>query len=73
MFHGDATLWPNLTGGGVIDLLTGLRGAADERLRNEFIEEFDFDPRQKVRTYSKGYRQKVAELRRGRRPDVRGS
>lgn len=41
---GDVTLWPNLTGGEVIDLLAGLRGGADERLRRELIEEFDFDP-----------------------------
>lgn len=29
---GDVSLWPNLSGGQVIDLLTGLRGGADERL-----------------------------------------
>jgi len=57
---GDVTLWPNLTGGEVIDLLAGLRGGADEILRRELIDEFELDPRKKARTYSKGNRQKVA-------------
>jgi ABC-2 type transport system ATP-binding protein len=57
---GDVTLWPNLTGGEVIDLLAGLRGGADEGLRRQLIDEFDFDPRKKARTYSKGNRQKAA-------------
>jgi ABC-2 type transport system ATP-binding protein len=57
---GDVTLWPNLTGGEVIDLLAGLRGGADEILRRELVDEFELDPRKKARTYSKGNRQKVA-------------
>ena len=57
---GDVTLWPNLTGGEVIDLLAGLRGGADENLRRQLIDEFDFDPGKKARTYSKGNRQKAA-------------
>jgi ABC-2 type transport system ATP-binding protein len=57
---GDVTFWPNLSGGEVIDLLAGLRGGADEILRRQLIEEFDFDPRRKARTYSKGNRQKAA-------------
>lgn len=57
---GDVSLWPNLSGGEVIDLLTGLRGGADEKLRRDLIEEFEFDPQKKARTYSKGNRQKVA-------------
>src|SRR5919106_2503919 len=35
---GDVTLWPNLTGGEVIDLLAGLRGGADESLRRQLID-----------------------------------
>ncbi|BBE24163.1 hypothetical protein MN0502_30460 [Arthrobacter sp. MN05-02] len=45
---GDVSLWPNLSGGEVIDLLTGLRGGVDERLRRELIDEFDLDPRRKA-------------------------
>ena len=43
---GDVNLWPNLSGGEVIDLLGRLRGG--------------LDPKKKGRTYSKGNRQKVA-------------
>jgi ABC-2 type transport system ATP-binding protein len=57
---GDVTLWPNLTGGEVIDLLGRLRGGLDPKRREELVERFDLDPRKKGRTYSKGNRQKVA-------------
>ncbi|WP_305785909.1 ABC transporter ATP-binding protein [Symbioplanes lichenis] len=57
---GDVTLWPNLSGGEVIDLLGRLRGGVDRRRRDELLERFDLDPRKKARTYSKGNRQKVA-------------
>jgi ABC-2 type transport system ATP-binding protein len=57
---GDVTLWPNLTGGEVIDLLGRLRGGLDPRRRAELLERFELDPRKKGRTYSKGNRQKVA-------------
>jgi len=65
---GDVTLWPNLTGGEVIDLLAGLRGGADEDLRRQLIDEFDFDPRKKAQTYSKGNRQKAALIAAFARP-----
>ena len=57
---GDVALWPNLTGGQVLDALAGLRGARDRARENDLIERFDVDPSKKVRTYSKGNRQKVA-------------
>ena len=57
---GDVTLWPNLSGGEVIDLLGRLRGGLDQRRRDELLERFDLDPRKKGRAYSKGNRQKVA-------------
>ncbi|WP_171586901.1 ABC transporter ATP-binding protein [Arthrobacter sp. 260] len=65
---GDVSLWPNLSGGEVIDLLTGLRGGADETQRSRLIDEFEFDPRRKTRTYSKGNRQKVALIAAFARP-----
>lgn len=65
---GDVNLWPNLSGGEVIDLLTGLRGGADERLRGRLIDEFEFDPRRKARTYSRGNRQKAALIAAFARP-----
>ena len=57
---GDVNLWPNLSGGEIIDLLGRLRGGLDERRRADLIEQFDLDPTKKARTYSKGNRQKVA-------------
>lgn len=57
---GDVTLWPKLTGGEAIDLLTRLRGGADPARRAELLDAFDLDPTKKARTYSKGNRQKVA-------------
>ncbi len=57
---GDVTLWPNLTGGEVIDLLGRLRGGLDPQRRADLLERFDLDPRKKSRSYSKGNRQKVA-------------
>jgi ABC-2 type transport system ATP-binding protein len=57
---GDVTLWPNLSGGEVIDLLGRMRGGLDKRRKAELLERFDLDPRKKGRTYSKGNRQKVA-------------
>ncbi|WP_185995224.1 ABC transporter ATP-binding protein [Nocardioides campestrisoli] len=57
---GDVTLWPNLTGGEVIDLLGRMRGGLDEQRRADLLERFALDPTRKARTYSKGNRQKVA-------------
>ncbi|MEV6105445.1 ABC transporter ATP-binding protein [Streptomyces sp. NPDC051940] len=57
---GDVELWPNLTGGEAIDLLSRLRGGLDKARRDELIERFDLDPTKKGRAYSKGNRQKVA-------------
>src|SRR5262245_62129473 len=63
---GDVTLWPNLSGGEVIDLLGRLRGnggsngKVDKQRRTELLERFELDPTKKCRTYSKGNRQKVA-------------
>ena len=57
---GDVALWPNLTGGQVIDLLGNLRGGLNERRRAELLERFQLDPTKKGRAYSKGNLQKVA-------------
>jgi ABC-2 type transport system ATP-binding protein len=57
---GDVALWPNLSGGEVIDLLGRLRGGLSKQRRADLLERFDLDPRKKGRAYSKGNRQKVA-------------
>jgi ABC-2 type transport system ATP-binding protein len=56
---GDAALWPSLTGEETLHLFAQLHGYVDEKYRVELMERFDFDPRKKVRAYSKGNRQKV--------------
>lgn len=62
---GDVELWPNLSGGEVIDVFLRLRSrdAGSRHVttrRDELIERFGLNPRRKTRTYSKGNRQKVA-------------
>ncbi|WP_456276694.1 ABC transporter ATP-binding protein [Bacillus sp. AK128] len=57
---GDVNLWPNLTGGEVIDLFLKFNGNVNKVKRDELIKRFDLDPSKKCRTYSKGNRQKVA-------------
>lgn len=57
---GDTVLWPQLTGGQCIDLLTHLQGSPDPARRAELLARFELDPRRRTATYSKGNRQKVA-------------
>jgi ABC-2 type transport system ATP-binding protein len=57
---GDVSLWPNLSGGEIIDYFARLRGDVDIRRRDDLIDRFELDPTKKAGTYSKGNRQKVA-------------
>lgn len=57
---GDVNLWPNLTGGEVIDFFLRLKKQKDKKYKEELIDKFDLDPSKKCRAYSKGNRQKVA-------------
>lgn len=57
---GDVALWPKLTGGEVIDVLSSLTGRLEPERKKKMMERFDLDPTKKARTYSKGNRQKVA-------------
>jgi ABC-2 type transport system ATP-binding protein len=56
---GEVSLWPNLTGQEVLDALAGLRGGRDQAAERRLVDAFALDPRKRVRTYSKGNRQKV--------------
>jgi ABC-2 type transport system ATP-binding protein len=56
---GEASLWPSLTGAETLHLLGRVQGRVDPEYRDRLIERFDFDPSKKVRTYSKGNRQKL--------------
>jgi polyether ionophore transport system ATP-binding protein len=57
---GEVTLWSNLTGQEVLDALAGLRGTRNATAEKRLVEDFALDTRRRVRTYSKGNRQKVA-------------
>lgn len=57
---GEVNLWPNLTGGEVLDLLASLRGGTDTTRRDELCRRFDLNLQAKGGTYSRGNRQKVA-------------
>lgn len=57
---GEVNLWPNLTGGEVIDLLGRLRGGFTEERRENLLKKFKLDPTRKCSTYSTGNKQKVA-------------
>lgn len=57
---GDVNLWPNSTGGEVIDYFLRLKKQNNHQYKNLLLEKFDLDPKKKCKTYSKGNRQKVA-------------
>ncbi len=57
---GDVALWPTLRGDETLALLASLRGHRDAAKEQDLIERFSFDPSRRVRTYSKGNRQKLA-------------
>ena len=57
---GDVTLWPDLTGGEAIDILSRLSGSLDPKRKRGMLDRFELDPTKKARAYSKGNRQKVA-------------
>lgn len=56
----DVALWPQLTGGEVLELVGHLGARPDLAYRGELIDRFDLDLTKRCRTYSSGNRQKVA-------------
>jgi len=56
---GEVALWPSLTGQEVLDALAGIRGAYDPAAEKRLVADFALDTHRKIRTYSKGNRQKV--------------
>lgn len=57
---GDVSLWPQLTGTETLELLGNIAGEVDVPFRDEIIERLQLDPSKRVRSYSKGNRQKIA-------------
>ncbi len=56
---GESIFWPALTGGETLHLLAKVQGQVDLKYQKELIKRFKFEPSKKVRTYSKGNRQKI--------------
>jgi ABC-2 type transport system ATP-binding protein len=59
---GEFHVWPQLTGGQILDLLGAVSGGYDPAYRDELVERFNFDPTKRGRSYSKGNRQKIAVI-----------
>ncbi|EGK07459.1 ABC superfamily ATP binding cassette transporter, ABC protein [Desmospora sp. 8437] len=57
---GEVNLWPNLTGGEVLDLFASMKKQYSKGRERMLIDQFALDVSKKCRTYSKGNRQKVA-------------
>jgi ABC-2 type transport system ATP-binding protein len=57
---GDTNFWPNLTGAETLRFLSNIHGGTDHDYEAKLISKFEFDPNKKVRSYSKGNRQKIA-------------
>lgn len=56
---GESSLWPSLTGEETLHLLAQVHGSVDKEYRKKLIKQFQFETNKKVRTYSKGNRQKI--------------
>jgi len=56
---GESIFWPSLTGAETLHLLAKIHGQVDLKYQAELIKRFKFEPDKKVRTYSKGNRQKI--------------
>ena len=68
---GDVSLWAQLTGLEALELLGNLSGGVDAAYRGELLERLQLDPTRRIRTLSKGNRQKVAVVAAlMSRPDV---
>jgi ABC-2 type transport system ATP-binding protein len=59
---GEFHVWPQLSGGQILELLGAVSGGFDSGYREELVERFHFDPSKKGRSYSKGNRQKIAVI-----------
>ena len=57
---GETSYWPSLSGKETLELLANVHGSVDRNYRDELLKKFDFDPNKKIRSYSKGNRQKIA-------------
>lgn len=56
----DLSLYPDLTGGQIFDLVSSMRGGVDRTYLDDLIGRFELDPSRRLRDLSRGNRQKVA-------------
>ena len=56
---GEVSLWPSLTGAETLHLLGRVQGTVDAAYRDLLVERFELDVTRRVRSYSKGTRQKL--------------
>jgi ABC-2 type transport system ATP-binding protein len=56
---GEVSLWPSLTGAETLHLLGRVQGTIDVAYRDVLIDRFELDVTRRVRSYSKGTRQKL--------------
>ena len=57
---GETSYWPSLSGAETLKFLANIHGNIDQEYQEKLIQRFEFDPNKKVRSYSKGNRQKIA-------------
>jgi ABC-2 type transport system ATP-binding protein len=57
---GETSFWPTMTGAETLRFLGTIHGSTDKEYEAELIKKFEFDVAKKVRSYSKGNRQKIA-------------
>lgn len=57
---GETSYWPSMSGAETLRFLANLHGKTDDSYQSELIKKFKFEPNKKVRSYSKGNRQKIA-------------
>ncbi|MBB5857602.1 ATP-binding cassette domain-containing protein [Amycolatopsis umgeniensis] len=57
---GDVALWPEMTGGEILELLARVGRGTDPGYRTELVRRFEVDPDKPAKTYSTGNRQKIA-------------
>jgi beta-exotoxin I transport system ATP-binding protein len=58
--HGEFNLYPNMTARDFLDVSASLRHTSvDDHFREQLYERLDFDPSRKMKTYSRGNKQKI--------------
>ncbi|HMH70115.1 MAG TPA: ABC transporter ATP-binding protein [Candidatus Saccharimonadales bacterium] len=57
---GETSFWPTMTGAETLRFLGTIHDSTDKEYEAELIKKFEFDVAKKVRSYSKGNRQKIA-------------